>query len=183
MRPSAQAIPLPQAVQTPPSRLARLRTAWAATALRERRLILLACSVVTLALLWGLGLAPALRTLHKAPALRADLQRQAQQMQQLKAEAQALQAMPRMDHTAARRALEETMRQRLGDSAQMQMLGEHAQISLTNTPAQALADWLADARANARATTLEAHLRRSDGTAPDAPAQWSGTLSLSLPAP
>ena len=47
---------------------AALRTAWAALAARERRLILGATAVVALALLWALALAPALATLRAAPA-------------------------------------------------------------------------------------------------------------------
>ncbi len=159
----------------------RLATAWAQMGARERRMVLLAGAVVGLALLWWVGLAPALRTLREAPAQRAALQGQAQQMQQLKAEADALKAVPRLAQNEALRALEAAMKQRLGDTGQLSVMGDRANVVLKGASAEALADWLSDVRVNARATPVEARLTRSGDTAPGAPAHWSGTLSLSVP--
>ena len=50
-----------------------LAAAWARLAERERRLVLLAASVLGLALIWLLAVSPALRTLRQAEALRAAL--------------------------------------------------------------------------------------------------------------
>ena len=80
----------------PPRSPNPLAAAWARLGARERRLAALAATVVGLALLWWLGLAPALRTLREADSQRAALQVQAQQMQRLKTEAEALKALPRL---------------------------------------------------------------------------------------
>ncbi len=160
-----------------------LGAAWAGLQARERRLVALAAAVVVLTLLWLLALAPALRTLRQAEAQRSELAAQAQQLQQLRAEAEALQALPRLSHDAALRALEASVQQHLGHSAQLSVVGERAHLVLRQTRADALARWLADARANARANPVDARLTRSTGAAADAPVLWSGTLSLSLPSP
>ncbi|MDO5692499.1 MAG: type II secretion system protein GspM [Pseudomonadota bacterium] len=167
----------PQAPRGP----GRVAAAWARLDARERRLVALAATVVGLALLWWVGLAPALRTLREAGPQRQALQAQAQQMQQLKTEAEALKALPRMSRDEALRALEASVKQRLRDTGQLSVVGDRANVVLKQTPADALAQWLADARMNARATPVDARLTRGAGTAPGAPVLWSGSLSLSLP--
>ncbi|MBK6614201.1 type II secretion system protein GspM [Ottowia sp.] len=159
----------------------KLASAWTGLQARERRLVALAAAVIGLALLWWLGLSPALATLRAAPAQRAALQAQAQQMQRLQREAEALQALPRLGRDEALRALESAARQRLGATGQLSVVGDRANVALKATPAQDLADWLADARANARAAPVEARLTRAGDRAPGAPVLWSGTLSLGLP--
>ncbi|MDO5625987.1 MAG: type II secretion system protein GspM [Pseudomonadota bacterium] len=181
-RPAAKAAGKPSATSAA-AQPGRLAATWAGMAARERRLVAIAATVVGLALLWWLGLAPALHTLRQAPAQRAALQAEGQQMQRLKAEADALKAMPRMAQNEALRALETAARERLGTGGQLSVVGDRANVQLKDVPAQALADWLSDARVNARATPVEARLTRSGDTAPGAPVHWSGTLSLSLPAP
>ncbi|MCL1961897.1 MAG: type II secretion system protein M [Desulfovibrionaceae bacterium] len=160
-----------------------LTSAWQRLHARERRLIVLAAAIVVLALLWWLGLAPALRTLREAGSQRAALQAQAQQMQQLALEAAALKALPRMTRQEAQRALAAATEQRLGASAKLTVTGERASVALKDAPAAGLAQWLADARVNARSTPVEARLTRSSASAPGAAVTWSGTLSLSLPNP
>ena len=158
-----------------------LQAAWNKLAPREQTLVSAAAAVVGLALLWWLGLAPALRTLREADSQRAALQVQAQQMQRLKTEAEALKALPRLSRDEALRALEAAVKQRLGATGQLSVVGDRANVALKETPADALAQWLADARINARATPVDARLTRGANTAPGAPVLWSGTLSLSLP--
>ena len=135
--------------------------------------------VLVLIALWTFAISPALGTLRKAPAQRAALQSQAQQMQQLAAEAQQLKGMPRMGAAEAQRALEQSVRQRLGTGARINVAGGRATVTINATPAAALAAWLTEARLNARAVPLDAKLQR--GGAPDAPT-WSGTLTIALPA-
>jgi general secretion pathway protein M len=164
----------------------RLGAAWQRLDARERRLVLLATAVVGLALLWWVGLAPALRTLREADGQRTALQAQQQQMQQLKLQADALKALPRMTQEEALRALEAAVQQRLGASAKLSVVGDRANLVLKDAPATGLAQWLTDARVNARAVPVEARLARSDGAAPAAPGaavHWNGTLSVSLPSP
>ena len=160
-----------------------LRAAWQRLQARERRLVALAAAVVVLALLWWLGLAPAVRTLRQAGSQRAALQAQAQQMQQLQQEATALKAMPRMTQQEALRALEAATQQRLGDNARLSVVGDRASVTLKNASATGLAQWLTDARVNARSTPVDARLMRGNASAPGAAVTWNGTLSLRLPSP
>lgn len=165
----------------PNVRLQRLQAAWAGLPPREQRLILLAAGVVVMALLWWLSLAPALKTLRTAPAARAELQTMAQQMQSLQQEAEALKALPKLERAQALQALEAATRDHLGSSAQLSVVGDRAQVTLNATSAQALADWLVQARANARAAPIDARLRRMEQLESDTSAAWNGTISLSLP--
>lgn len=165
----------------PAAARARLAATWATLAARERRLVVLAASVVVLALLWWLALAPALGVLRSAPAQRQALQQEAQHMQRLQQQAEALKALPKLGRDEAVQALQAATTQRLGRGAQIAMVGDRAQVTLKDVPAQALADWLQQARANARAVPMDARLTRSGDRTPGAPVLWSGTLSLGLP--
>lgn len=182
---------------------ARWQAWWTGLAARERQLVVAAALLVTLALLWWVALAPALRTLAQAPAEHARLDAQLQQMAALQTQAQALQGQPRAHREEALRALDSALRQSLGNTAQMQASGgEAVGVALRAAPAESLGNWFTQARANARALPREVHLTRSQiapaasaagtapgGTAAPAPAgdpariRWDGTIMLSLPAP
>ena len=82
-----------------------LRARWAQMPSRERRLVVLGVSVVALALLWWLALAPALHTLRGAPEQHRQLDGQLQRMRQLQAQAQSLQQRPQTQLADAKRAL------------------------------------------------------------------------------
>lgn len=155
---------------------------WHALDPREQVLIRRAALLVGLALAWWVAVAPPLRTLRQAEVQQRSLDGQWQKMQDLRAQAQALQSQPRISHDDARRALEAAVKQRLGASAQFSVVGDRATVTLRNTPGDALAQWLAQARVNARAMPSEARLVRSTAN-PTGPAAWDGTLVLSLPAP
>jgi general secretion pathway protein M len=157
---------------------------WQRLAPRERVGVALAASVVGVALIWGLLVAPALTTLRQAEQQRVDLAAQAQQMQRLAQQAQALKALPQLNAADALRALQTATEQRLGDAAKLTAQGDRASVTLTRVNAAQLAAWLADARANARATVREMRLTRAAPAAPGTPGNaplWSGTLSLALP--
>ena len=156
---------------------------WARLDARERWLVGAATVVVVLALLWSVALAPAVRTLRMAGEQRQALEVQAQQMQRLQAEAEALKALPKLGREDALRALESAVRQRLGAGGQLNIVGDRANVVLKDVPASALAECLAEARANARAIPVEMRLTRAPGAAPGTPARWNGTISLSLPNP
>lgn len=164
-----------------------LGQAWQRLARREQTLVLAAASVVGLALLWWVLLAPALRTLQGAGAQHERLDAQLQHMQALQAEAQQLQAQPRTPAQDAARTLQASASQTLGASARLVPAGERTTITLTGANASALATWLAQARSNAHAVTQEAHLTRSNapgGAAqPGQTVRWDGQIVLSLPAP
>lgn len=152
-----------------------MKAQWGKLAPREQRLVLGAVLLVGGALLWWLAIAPAVRTLRAAPALHASLDVQLQQMRSLQTQAQALQSQPRLAPDDAMRALELTIRQRLGTTARYSIAGERVTVTLTGATPEALAQWLAQARVNARALPGEARLKRT------ANGLWDGTLVMTLP--
>jgi len=171
-----------------------LQDRWKTLAPREQSLVLAAGALVALALLWWVAIAPALATLRAAPARHAALDAQLQRMQSLQAEAQQLQATPPSSPGDAVGALRTALTQRLGNTAQLHVAGDRATVTLKGASADALAQWLAQARSNARATPLEARLTRSAAAAASAGTtpvtlgspvvampRWDGTLVLALP--
>lgn len=165
-----------------------LQVRWDALARRERALVLLASSAVLLLVLWWVGLAPALAVLRTSDAQQAALDLQLREIGALQAQAQALQAQPRMQFDDALRALETSVTQRLGAGAQLTVAADRVSVTFKGVPADTLAQWLTQARISARAVPAEARLVRSPvptgapaGAAAPAPT-WDGTLVLSLPA-
>ena len=151
---------------------------WSRIEPRERRLIRLAAGLLLAALLWLLILAPALATLRSADTHSKALDAQLQRMQALKDEAQALQKQTPLGFDDALRALTSATKQSLGASAQLSVAGDQATVTVKAASADALADWLTQARVNARSVPLEARLVRA--TTPQA-ASWSGVLIMGLP--
>ena len=152
-----------------------LRARWAGLAPREQALVAAAAALVALALLWWLAIGPAVSTLRSAESEHRALDAQLQQMRRLQAQARAMQAQPKLNHDEAMRQLEAAIRQQLGTSARYAIAGDRVTITLTNTPAQALTQWLSQVRANARAIPGEARLTRNAGGG------WDGSLVLTLP--
>lgn len=159
--------------------LAPLGARWTQLNGRERMLGFAALSVVAIALLWWIGVSPALSTLRQADAQQRSLAAQVQKMQSLQAQAQAIQSQPKINRDEALRALESSVKG-LGPTAQLNVTGDRATVTLRNTAADALARWLSQARVNARAIPSEARLTRS-AASPGGPAAWDGTVVLSLP--
>lgn len=145
---------------------------WQAASQRDRRGLLLALAVVLAALLW-LALAPALTTLKGVTAQRDALEAQLQVMLRLQAQAKALQAQPRVAVEEAHRLLEASLKP-LGSSAQMVLAGEQASVTFKGIAPEALLQWLAQVRLNARALPVQARLQRN------ASGGWDGTLVLNL---
>jgi len=155
-----------------------MQARWDALAARERTLVRGALVLVAAAVLWWLCLAPALQTVRTAGAQHRSLQGELEQMRSLQAQAQALQAQPRLGYDEALRALQASVKA-LGSRAQLGVVGERATVTFKGVPADVLAPWLAQARVNARALPTDARLTRqgaSTGTA-----NWDGTVVLSLP--
>jgi general secretion pathway protein M len=164
----------------------QLRQRWDALGARERRLVLGASVLVAVALLWWIALGPALATLRLAREQHVKLDAQMQQMQSLKAQANTLAALPKVSMEDARRSLETSLKQTLEGSAQMTVVGNRATVTLKGASPDALAQWLQQARINARATPTEVRLIKSAG--PSAPAadaanqvRWEGSVVLTLP--
>ena len=158
---------------------------WRSLAIRERRLVSVACILVAAAVLWWFALAPALTSLRGSQALHSQLDAQLQQMQALKAQALALKSQPIMQADEARRALQTGIRQTLGNSVQAVFAGDRVTVTLKGVPADALAQWLVQARVNARSLAVEARLVKSvsaNGAGTTSPVTWDGTLVMTLPA-
>ncbi|MBK5205239.1 MAG: type II secretion system protein M [Polaromonas sp.] len=158
--------------------LQRGQAAWAALAPRERWLLGSAFAVALLAMLWWVAVAPALDTLRNAESRHRSLDAQLQTMRALAAEAGTLQTLPRINTDDSHKALALTVKQRLGATAQLAVAGERATVTLKGTSAEALAQWLAQARSNARALPTEAHLSLNA-----ARTGWDGSVVLALPPP
>ena len=150
---------------------------WDALAARERALVAGAALLVGLALLWWVAVAPALTTLRTADAQHQALDAQLQTMRALQAEAQALQSQPKVRQDEALRALEASVKP-LGGTAQLGVVGDRATVTLRGATADAVAQWLVQARINARAVPVEARLTRRVVVGP---ATWDGTVVLNLP--
>jgi general secretion pathway protein M len=157
------------------SLLTDLQARWQQTPKREQRLLLAAGAVLALALLWWVAVAPAWRLLKAAPQQHVALDAQLHQMQSLQAQAQALRAQPVITASVARSALDGAMKP-MGAGGQMVVQAQRVTVTLKGVSPQALAQWLAAARQNARMAPLEAHLTRTPSGG------WDGTLVLQLPA-
>jgi general secretion pathway protein M len=154
---------------------ALLKARWDGLGAREKMLTAGAGALIALALVWLVLIGPAFATLRSAETQRRALDEQMRQMQALQAQAQSLQSQPRQNHDDAVRLLELSVRQRLGTSARILIAGDRATVTLMGTSADALAQWLTQARVNARALPSEAHIARNAAGA------WEGTLVLALP--
>ena len=158
--------------------LAPLFARWQTLAPRERLLVSLASGVVALAAFWWLLISPSFQILHNAEQQRTLLDRQLQQMRSLQAQAKALQSSTKVSTDDALRALESSAKQRLGNTAQISVVGDRASVTLKSVSPDALAQWLAQARVNAHALPIEAHLvQNTEASAP----RWSGTVVMRLP--
>lgn len=155
--------------------LAPLRERWRTLSTRDRRGLALAAAVLGAFVLWSAALQPALRTLREAPAQLDALDAQLQQMQALAGEAAELRNAPAVGPEQAAQALQAASA-RLGPKGRLVLQGDRAVLTLNGASGAQLREWLADARAGARARPAEAQLTRG--------AQgFSGTIVVALGAP
>ncbi len=153
----------------PPAVMAR----WSALARREQQAVLAALALVLGAVLWWVALAPALSTLRSAPQQLRQLETQLEQMQRLQQQAKTFQAQPVLTLAESRRLLEASVKT-LGPNAQLTMVGERVTLTLKGASADAVAQWLTQARLTARVSPTEARLvRNASGT-------WDGAMVLIL---
>lgn len=156
-------------------KLPAFRPWWAQRAPREKTILRFAALLVAAALLWSVALAPALRTVRAFDAKHAAQEAQLQAMLRLQAQAQGLQAQPRLSPAAATQALQTSVQQAFGPKADLSSNAGNVTVTLRGVSADALALWLANARVEARASPIQARLTRTGDT-------WSGTLQMGLPA-
>ena len=157
------------------------KVAWARRSPREQQLLGIGFWVLSLAALWMLALAPALRTWQEAPARQVLLDTQSQRMRQLQAQAQSLQKPVALSRADAAKWLEKNLTE-LGPNARISLQGETATLSLQAAPAAALARWLSQARDNAQALPTQAQLQHASPSSPNSlDVTWRGSLVLRLP--
>lgn len=153
--------------------IAPVRTRWAQISPREQRLVRAALALLVLALVWYVALRPAIATLRTAQSQGPQLRAQLQDMLQLQAQAQVLQAQPAAQTQDSKNLLEAAL-PTLGATARMSLTGDRATVTLDGSSADDLAQWLTQARLNARARPLEMHLTQSQGL-------WKGSIVLQMP--
>ncbi len=161
-----------------------LKLWWAALAAREQRWISVAAWLVGLAVVWWLGLSPAISTLRAAPAQHAAADAQLQAMRAQAAQAKDLRGQRAISYDEALRNLEGSVKKTLGTGANLAINDTRANLSLKNVSADALAIWLNQARIDARAVPSEARITRSTPAAASSTStvtSWDGTIVLNLP--
>lgn len=156
-----------------------VRAWWAQRHAREKKLLTTAAVLVTLTLVWLVAVAPALKTLRQLDATRSTQEAQLQTMRGLQAQAQTLQAQPRLSASAASQAFKVATEKAFGTQADITLSNGSATVNLRNVSPDALAQWLASVRSNAHATPLQARISRS---ATGSNIGWSGSVQLALPA-
>lgn len=146
---------------------------WQALSRREQRGISLLGTLLAVLLFWSIAIAPALNTLRDSDNRRAQIGQQQAHMLALQAQAQTLQTRTPISRDEALRNLQD-----LTPGAQMQLhvQDDRVMVQLKAVPAAALANWLTQARTQAQALPIEAHLTRGNTTM-----TWDGSLVLSLP--
>jgi len=149
-----------------------LLTWWQARAPREQRAVVWLAAAVAVALLWFVAVAPAWRTVARAPAEIETADLQWQQMQRLAAEARELRSAAPVGIEQAHVVLKAATA-RLGDKGRLALQGDLAVLNVRDVGSGALRDWLGEVRTGARARPLEANLTRGA-------AGLSGTIVVAL---
>jgi len=158
---------------------------WQALSPREQRGISVLGALLALLLFWSVAIAPALNTLRDSDNRRAQISQQQAHMLALQNQAQALQTRTPLSRDEALRNLQSLS---AGSQIQLNVQGDRVSVQLKAVPAPILANWLAQARSQAQALPVEAHLTRSNAAATNnasastnSAVAWDGSLSLSLP--
>ncbi len=158
---------------------------WQALSPREQRGVSVLGALLGVLLFWSIAIAPALNTLRDSDNRRAHIGQQQTHMLALQAQAQALKARVPLSRDEALRSLQSLTS---GTQMQLNVQGDRVTVQLKAVPAPALANWLTQARSQAQALPVEAHLtRNTTSTASTTPVSnangvvWDGNLVLSLP--
>ena len=139
---------------------AQWQSTWSAMAPRERQLLSVAAALALLTLVVMVGVRPAVKSLAQTPAQLRELDAQLDQMRREAEEARVLKQRPPVPPVQAEAALKAAT-ERLGDGARLMTQGDRATVNLTGVSGKALASWLDEVRAGARARPVEAALQQS----------------------
>lgn len=154
---------------------------WAALASRERMLVGSAGALIAVALLWWVGLSPALSKIRQAKQLTPQLDAQLQLMRAQAQEASSLKGQRQLSYDESLRSLEASIKT-LGAGATLSVQDARASVLLKASSGDAIAQWLAQVRSNARLVPTELRLQRAATASPGAAVLWDGSVVLSLPA-
>lgn len=152
---------------------------------REQKLVGAGAGVLLVALVIGVAVLPAWRSLQQGPARQQALNAQVLRVAQLEAQAQALKTRPRWSGAEAGVKLQASSAG-LGTGSppaeplQLSLGPQQASVTLRAMPADTLAAWLTAAREQAHAVPTQAKLTR-EATSPEGADRWSGTLVMRLP--
>ncbi len=161
---------------------AQAASRWQALSPREQRGISVLGALLAVLLFWSIAIAPALNTLRDSDNRRAQIGQQQANMLALQAQAQALQALQTRTPLARDEALRNLQGLTPGAQMQLNVQGDRVTVQLKAVPAAVLANWLAQARSQAQALPVEAHLTRGNATSTVSnTVVWDGSLVLSLP--
>jgi general secretion pathway protein M len=156
-----------------------LAARWAALAPRERVMVGSAFALIVVALLWWVGISPALKQLRQAREAAPQIDAQLQLMRTQASEAASLKAQRALSYDESLRSLETSIKT-LGTGATLSVSDARASITLRAVSGDALTAWLAQVRANARLVPSELRLKKA-ATATPALTNWDGSIVLNLP--
>jgi general secretion pathway protein M len=145
---------------------------------KDRLRIQYVALALLISLLWFFNILPALQTYQQAPLQLAKLEQQSETLKALQLQAMALQKAPRIKAQDASAVLPQIMAGTLGSGAKLNLEATRATLQVTSISAEALAQFLEEARKQAHALPTEAHLQKIKTGTQD---MWRGTLILNLP--
>ncbi len=149
------------------------QTKWAAMPTRERQLVSTAAWLAGLVFLVMVGIRPAWKTLQETPKKLNEINGQLEVMRRQAAEVQTLRLRPPVPPVQAEAALQAAT-ERLGQSGRLMMQGDRATLNANGVSGEALAMWLDEIRAAARAKPVEVNLTQNE------PGRYSGTVILAV---
>jgi general secretion pathway protein M len=153
-----------------------MKARWQALSVREQRSVSALGVLLGMLLFWSIAIAPALNTLRDSDNRRAQISQEQAHMLSLQTQAKALQSRTALSRDEALRNLQSLTP---GAQIQLNVQGDRVTAQLKGVQATALANWLAQARNQAQALPMEAHLTR--GNATGAMVTWDGNMVLTLP--
>jgi len=146
---------------------------WLHASAREQVVLRIAATLVLLALVWWVGLQPALKTLKNARTQAPVVRAQYEQMLQLQAQAAALRAQVQQPVSDPKAVLQDSI-STLEKNARVALAGERATVSFKQARPADLALWLEQLRLKAHSSVLEMHMTQAAGL-------WSGSVLVQLP--
>ena len=146
---------------------------WLRASAREQVALRIAATLLVLALVWWVGLQPALKTLKNARTQAPVVRAQYEQMLQLQAQAAAMRAQVQQPVSDPKAALQDSI-SALENNARVSLAGERATVSFKQARPADLALWLEQVRLKAHSSVLEMHISQAAGL-------WSGSVVVQLP--